>query len=78
LSAERLPFEDASVCGVEEKDCECDLRVPWLPRWSSKCLSCVVEDAAEMPEGGRGELTEVDDGGGCSADGRRRALLRCG
>jgi hypothetical protein len=72
LSAERLPLEDARVCGFEETECECDFRTAEPTDWVSLCLSWFVEETADMAEVGRGEVVEdAEVPGGGRAEGSR-------
>lgn len=53
LSAERLPFDDARVCGFEDTECECDFLTAAPSSWSLCDLLGLVEEVAEAPESGR-------------------------
>ena len=70
---EALPFDDASVCGLDETEYECDFRPGKASGWPSWDLSGVADEAAERPEGGRGEAADEEAVGGRGrADGSKR------
>ena len=70
LSGDKLPLEEANVCGLEDTECDCDFLVciPGSPE--SPATRSVDEDTAETPERGRWEFNDEEAVGGGRAEGR--------